>query len=82
MTLRGRVEHGVVVLENGVRLPDGTLVEVMPLQVQTVSPVPMPVSKEQREALLGLIGMWKTDNPPNDEEVERIIEEYRMEKYG
>jgi hypothetical protein len=43
---------------------------------------PYPVSKEQREALLGLIGMWKVARPPNDEEVERIIEEYRMKKYS
>jgi hypothetical protein len=32
--------------------------------------------------LLGLIGICKVENPPNDEEVERIIEEYRMKKYG
>jgi len=82
MTLRGRVEHGVVVLQNGGRLPDGTLVEVTPLQPETARPGTIPVSKEQREALLALIGIWKTDNPPNDEEVERIIEEYRMKKYG
>jgi hypothetical protein len=43
---------------------------------------PYPVSKEQREALLGLIGMCKVEHPPNDEEVERIIEVYRMKKYG
>jgi hypothetical protein len=42
----------------------------------------IPVSKERREALLGLIGMWKTENPPDDAEVERIIEEARMRKYG
>jgi hypothetical protein len=39
-------------------------------------------SKEQQDALLGLIGMWKVEHPPDDEEVERIIEEYRMKKYG
>ena len=33
---------------------------------------PYPVSKERREALLGLIGILKTDQPPpSDEEVER-----------
>jgi hypothetical protein len=42
----------------------------------------LPVSKERQEALLGLIGMWKVEHPPNDEEVERIIEEERMKKYG
>jgi hypothetical protein len=32
--------------------------------------------------LLGLIGMWKVEHPPSDEEVELIIEEERMKKYG
>jgi hypothetical protein len=42
----------------------------------------LPVSKERQEALLGLIGICKTNHPPSDEEVERIIEEERMKKYG
>jgi hypothetical protein len=85
MALQGRVEKGVVVFLNGrgsAPLPDGTLVEVTPLPPETAAPEPIPVSQEQREALLGLIGLWKIDNPPNDEEVERIIEEHRMKKYG
>ncbi len=41
-----------------------------------------PVSKERREALNKLIGIWKTDKPPSDEEVEQIVEEERMKKYG
>jgi hypothetical protein len=41
-----------------------------------------PPSKERQEALRSLSGMWKVENPPSDEEVERIIEEYRMKKYG
>jgi hypothetical protein len=40
------------------------------------------ITKERQQALLDLIGMWKMENPPNDEEVERIIEEERMRKYG
>jgi hypothetical protein len=89
MTLQGRVENGVVVLTSGVPLPDGTLVNVIPVEEiaapATIAPgqkPPYPVSKEQKEALLSLIGMCKTDNPPSDEEVERIIEEYRLKKYG
>jgi hypothetical protein len=89
MTLRGRVENGVIVLTNGARLADGTVVNVTPVE-EVAGPClpppeqkpPNPVSKERKEALLGLIGMWKVENPPNDEEVERIIEEYRMKKYG
>jgi hypothetical protein len=76
MSLRGRIENGVVVLQNGGRLPDGTLVEVTPLPAETVGTGPIPVTKEQREALLGLIGMWKMDKPAKDEELERT------EKYG
>jgi hypothetical protein len=82
MSLHGRVENGVVVFENGAALPDGTLVEVTPRQPTTAAPAPRLVSKEQREALLGLIGMWKVEHPPNDEEVERILDEERMKKYG
>jgi hypothetical protein len=41
-----------------------------------------PPSEERQAALLELIGMWKIDNPPDDEEVERIIEQERMKKYG
>ena len=83
MIARGRVQNGVVVLENGVRLPEGREVTVMatptavPEQVTTVQ-----VSEERKQALLGLIGCCKTDNPPDDEEVERIIEQERMKKYG
>jgi hypothetical protein len=42
----------------------------------------LPVTKERREALLSLIGMCKMENPPSDEEVKQIIDEYRMKKYG
>ncbi len=89
MTFQGRVKNGVVVLTNGSTLPDGTLVNVMPVDEvagpSIVAPgqkAPYPVSKEQKEALFGLIGICKTDHPPSDEEVERIIEEERMKKYG
>jgi hypothetical protein len=89
LTFQGLVKNGVVVLTNGSQLPEGTLVKVTPVG-QVAGPAlpapgqkpPYPVSQEQKEALLGLIGCCKTDNPPDDEEVERIIEEYRMKKYG
>jgi hypothetical protein len=82
MTLHGRVENGVVVFQSDPPLPEGTLVAVTPLQPQSAGRGPIAVSKEQREALLGLIGMWKVEHPPNDEEVDRIIDEARMKKYG
>ena len=40
------------------------------------------LSKERQQALRELIGLWKTEQPPDDEEVERIIEQERMKKYG
>ena len=43
---------------------------------------PVGVSREQREALQALIGIWKTKQPPNDEQVKRILEEERMKKSG
>jgi hypothetical protein len=43
---------------------------------------PVAVSKEQQEALRQLIGIWKTEQPPSDEQVERILEQERMIKYG
>jgi hypothetical protein len=36
MTYRGRIEHGVVVLDNPQALPEGTEVEVHPLPVRPV----------------------------------------------
>lgn len=82
MTVHGHVENGVVVLDNGVRLPEGQHVAVTVVEPAPAAGQKYYVSPEQREAILSLIGIWKTDNPPNDEEVERIIEEARMKKYG
>ncbi len=80
MVARGRIENGVVVLTDGVRLPEGQIVTVHTVAAEDVEPA--AVSKERREALLGLIGMLKMENPPSDEEVKRIVEEERMKKYG
>ncbi len=40
------------------------------------------IAKERREALQQLIGIWKTEQPPSDEQVEQILEQERMKKYG
>ncbi len=54
-----------------------------PARVEVFSePGVEPPSRERQEALRSLIGIWKVDNPPSDEEVERIIDEERMKKYG
>jgi hypothetical protein len=89
MTLHGRVHNGVVVFNSGSPLRDGTRVDVVPVDdisspsIATPGQKPLyPVSKEQKEALLGLIGMWKAEQPPDDAGVERIIEEERMNRYS
>jgi hypothetical protein len=40
------------------------------------------VSKERQDALRQLIGIWKTDQPLNDEQVKRVEERERMKKHG
>ncbi len=50
--------------------------------LQSLQQEVVAVSKERQEALLHLIGIWKTEPPPNDEQVEQILEQERMKKYG
>lgn len=40
------------------------------------------VSADRKDALARLVGIWKTDQAPNDEEVGRMLEQERMRKYG
>ncbi len=79
MIARGRVRNGVVVLDEGVHLPEGREVTVV---VQAEAVPEQEVSEERKQALLGLIGMWKMDNPPNDDDVDEIVYQERMKKYG
>jgi hypothetical protein len=46
MTLHGRVKNGVVVLDQGSALPDGTLVEVMPLRFAPGDPLAVIAAME------------------------------------
>jgi hypothetical protein len=41
-----------------------------------------PVAKGRADALTRLIGIWKTENPPTEEEVRQMVEEERAKKYG
>lgn len=43
MTYRGRIENGVAVLDGGVRLPEGTPVEIAPLETAPVEPPNTPI---------------------------------------
>lgn len=40
------------------------------------------VSDTRRESLRSLIGIWKTENPPSDQDVQRILEEERAKKHS
>jgi len=83
MVAHGHVQNGVVVLDDGVRLPEGQEVTVTAVVPIPASGQKYYVSPEQKKAILSLIGIWKTDQPPpTDEEVEKIIEDARMRKYG
>jgi hypothetical protein len=40
------------------------------------------VSQPRQDALRGLIGTWKTDQPLEDDEVRKIVDKERMKKYS
>jgi hypothetical protein len=50
--------------------------------LQSLQPEAATLSKERQDALLQLIGIWKTEHPPDDEQIEQILEYERMKKYG
>ena len=64
MTYRGRVKDGVVVLESGVRLREGTDVRVEPVgETEGVAESP-PETRRLREGLLAFSGLIK-EGPPD-----------------
>lgn len=72
-------QNGVFRPLKEVRLPENQRVQ---LSVQSLAQEtgPTPLSKDRQEALNKLIGIWQTDRPPSDEEIEQIVEEERMKK--
>lgn len=85
MVARGHVQNGVVVLADGVHLPEGQDVTVFapPLagalgQEEALT----AISLERPEALRQLIGIWKSEHPPNDEQVEQMLYQEKMKKYS
>ncbi len=63
MTYQGRVENGVVVLEPGIRLREGTQVRVEPLPETKSVAVDSPEASQLREGLLGFSGIVKGGPP-------------------
>jgi hypothetical protein len=80
IALKGVIKDGQVILRQRADLPDGTEVQVLPIDQQEEGSV--AVSRERQEAWQQLIGIWKTEQPPDDEQVEQILEQERMRKYG
>ena len=63
MTLRGKVQNGVVVLEGGPLLPDGTPVEVI-VPAAASRDVPLAEQERRRAALAELLAI--PDENPGD----------------
>ena len=84
MIAQGHVQGGVVVLADGVRLAEGQQVTVFARSEPHALGASYPTSPPpgRREALLELIGIWKSGHAPDDEEIERMVERHRMKKYG
>ncbi len=62
MTYNGKIHNGVVVLDNGTKLPEGTRVQVEPVAavepvapVETLDPEDVPTLYEQLEPLVGSV---------------------------
>jgi hypothetical protein len=70
MTYRGHIRNGVVVLDDGVDLPDGTVVSV------EAQPAGAPVGSPQ--AVLEVAGTWRGDR----DELDRLLEELRRDKWA
>jgi hypothetical protein len=65
MTYRGQIKGGVVVLDQPVDLPEGTLVEVKEALTPTDASVPQDVL-DLRETLLKFAGVIDDPNLPKD----------------
>ena len=75
MTYRGRMDHGVVVLE-GEKPADGTLVEVTPVRQ------PTPTTAGPGVAAHAALGMWKdrTDLPDDPVEASKVLRQKLMRR--
>ena len=62
MTYEGRIENGVVVLEHGARLPEGSLVRVEPLPQPAAAGDPLKL-RQLRDGLLAFSGVVKGGAP-------------------
>ena len=71
-------KSGIFKPKHPLRLAEGSQVRLTVRQSEEIRD--RPVSDQL--GLSSLIGAWKTDQPSGDEEIERILDEERMRKYG
>ena len=71
MKYRGHVKNGVILLENGRKLENGTIVDVEPVTSSAAQP-----ASGSREAVLQHAGMWATEAA----EVDRLLTELAQTK--
>lgn len=50
--------------------------------VERTLDAPDKPSEERRKALQSLIGIWTSPNPPSDQDVQQIVEEERLKRFG
>jgi hypothetical protein len=67
MTFRGRVRNGVIVLDDGVTLPEGTVVEVELVEA------PTKPERGSAEAIMQCTGTWAGQA----DEVDRLLAELK-----
>ena len=66
MTYKGKIQNGVVVLDNGTKLPEGTRVQVEPVApVEPLDPEDVPTLYEQLEPLVGSVEGLPPDTARN-----------------
>jgi hypothetical protein len=75
MVARGRVENGVVVLADGVRLAEGQEVLVSPFEGHGGANT--PVNADAGEDIIAFLRRWRTEHPEPDETLASAIEESR-----
>jgi len=63
--MTGKVVNGVIILENGQRLPDGTIVKIEPVG-ETAPPKSIPKVSQLREMLLNHAGAISDPELPAD----------------
>ena len=71
-------EAGILKPKHPLRLTEGSQVRLTVRQSEEIREKPV----DDQQGLSSLIGAWKTNQPSDDEEIERILDEEHMRKHG